>query len=68
VIPRSSHDSRGGFRGLIGLVDEARAKAVVLTLWRDEAALNESAAAGDEFSRLAATASGSQRSSLESLR
>jgi heme-degrading monooxygenase HmoA len=55
-----------GFRGLIGLVDEEREKAVVLTLWRDAAALHESAAAAEQLSRLADTASGAKRRSLES--
>ena len=55
-----------GFRGLIGLIDEAHEKAVVLTLWRDEAALDESAESGDKLSRLASTVSGSTRRSLES--
>jgi hypothetical protein len=55
-----------GFCGLIGLVDKAREKAIVLSLWRDEAALDESAAAGDRLSSLAAEVSGSTRRSLES--
>lgn len=55
-----------GFRGLIGIVDEEREKAIVITLWADETALDESAAAGDHLSRLAASASGSKRRSLES--
>ena len=55
-----------GFRGLIGLVDESRENAMVLTLWADETALEASAAAGDELSRLASTISGSTRRSLES--
>lgn len=55
-----------GFRGLVGLVGETREKAVVLTLWRDEAALHESATAGDRLSSLAASVSGSSRRSLES--
>jgi hypothetical protein len=55
-----------GFRGLIGLVDESQSTALVLTLWRDEAALEASAEAGDRFSRLAAQVSGSTRRSLES--
>jgi hypothetical protein len=38
----------------------------VITLWADEAALDESAAAGDRLSRLAAAVSGSTRRSLES--
>ena len=57
-----------GFRGLIGLVDEEREKAIVVTLWADETALDESAAAGDQLSRLAADASGSKRRSLESFK
>jgi hypothetical protein len=55
-----------GFRGLIGLVDEARETALVLTLWSDRAALDESAAAGERLSGLAAEASGATRRSLES--
>ena len=55
-----------GFRGLIGLVDDEHEKAIVITLWADETALEESAAAGDQLSRLAAAASGSRRRSLES--
>ena len=55
-----------GFRGLIGLVDDEREQAIVITLWADEAALDESADAGDRLSRLAADASGSRRRSLES--
>jgi len=55
-----------GFRGLIGLVDEEHEKALVITLWADEAALAASADVGDRLSRLAATASGSTRRSLES--
>jgi hypothetical protein len=54
-----------GFRGLIGLVDEAGEKALVLSLWSDRAALDASADAGDELSRLAAAVSGSTRRSLE---
>lgn len=54
-----------GFRGLIGLVDEAWEKAIVLTLWSDRAAFDASAEAGDRLGRLAATASGSTRRSLE---
>jgi len=55
-----------GFRGLIGLVDEAHERALVLTLWSDRAALEKSAEAGDELSRLAAEVTGSSRRSLES--
>ena len=55
-----------GFRGLIGLVDEAHEHALVLTLWSDRPALEKSAEAGDELSRLAAEVTGSSRRSLES--
>ena len=55
-----------GFRGLIGLVDEEHEKAIVITLWADETALDESAAAGDQLSRMAAAVSGSKRRALES--
>jgi hypothetical protein len=55
-----------GFRGLIGLVDEAREKALVLTLWADEETLDASAEAGDQLSQLGAMVSGSTRRSLES--
>lgn len=54
-----------GFCGLIGLVDRAREMTLVLTLWADEAALERSAAAGDELSRLAAAATGATRRSLD---
>ena len=47
-----------GFRGLIALLDEEHEKSIVITLWADEAALDESAAAGDELSWLAAAVSG----------
>jgi hypothetical protein len=55
-----------GFVGLIGLVDGSHETAMVLTLWRDEAALEASAEAGDRLSRLASSVSGSKRRSLES--
>lgn len=55
-----------GFRGMIGLADEARETSLVLTLWRDEAALEASAEAGDRLSRLASAATGSTRRSLDS--
>jgi hypothetical protein len=54
-----------GFVGLIGLVDENHEKAYVLTLWRDEAALEASAEAGDKLSGLASAVTGSKRRSLE---
>jgi hypothetical protein len=55
-----------GFRGLIGLVDDEWETALVITLWADESALDESAEVGDRLGRLAATVSGSERRSLES--
>jgi hypothetical protein len=55
-----------GFRGLIGFLDAEHDQALVITLWADEAALEDSAEAGDKLSRLAARASGSSRRSLES--
>jgi hypothetical protein len=54
-----------GFRGLIGLVDRERSKALVLTLWADEEALERSAPAGDRLSALAADATGAKRRSLD---
>jgi hypothetical protein len=54
-----------GFVGLIGLVDRAQGKALVLTLWADVEALERSADAGDRLSALAADASGATRRSLE---
>ena len=54
-----------GFMGLIGLADEGRERALVLTLWRDEAALEASSEAGDRLSRLASAVSGSTRRSLD---
>ena len=55
----------GGFRGLLGLVDRERGKAVVLSFWADEDSLGESAEAGERLSALAAAASGGTRRSLE---
>ena len=54
-----------GFRGLIGLVDAGRETALVLTLWDDEASLEQGAAAGDALSRGAANASGATRRALQ---
>lgn len=55
-----------GFRGLIGLLHQERDEAIVITLWADETALDESAGAGERLSRLAVAVSGSTRRSLES--
>jgi hypothetical protein len=56
-----------GFRGLIGLADESRERAFVLTFWADRAALDASADAGETLSRLASEVSGSNRRAIESL-
>jgi hypothetical protein len=63
VLPWMGDSS--GFRGLVGLVDREGGKAVVLTFWADEAALDRSAEAGERLSVLAAAASGATRRSLE---
>jgi hypothetical protein len=55
-----------GFRGLIGLVDTERRKALVLTLWADGTTFDQSAEAGDRLSALTAAATGATRRSLES--
>ena len=54
-----------GFRGLIGLVDEAEEESLVITLWADEQSARRSASAGDRLSEMAASASGSTRASLK---
>ncbi len=54
-----------GFCGAIGLVDPDSGKALLLTLWSDEDARANSAAAADHLSSLAADASGARRQSIE---
>jgi hypothetical protein len=54
-----------GFRGLIGLVDRATGRSLVITLWADEESLEQSAPAGDRLSQLAAQVTGATRRSLE---
>jgi hypothetical protein len=54
-----------GFRGIIGLVDRANGRTLVVTLWADEETLRRSAAAGDRLSLLAAEATGATRRALE---
>src|SRR5687767_772721 len=54
-----------GFRGIIGLVDRANGRTLVVTLWADEETLERSAAAGDRLSLLAADATGATRRALE---
>ena len=54
-----------GFRGVIRLAAPDRSKSMTITLWADEAAMLESAAAAQGLSALAAEASGSKRISLD---
>jgi hypothetical protein len=63
LLPWASEST--GFRGLIGLVDDARETALVLTLWDDEESLEQGAAAGDRLSLRAAQASGATRRALQ---
>jgi hypothetical protein len=64
LVPWARESS--GYRGLIGLVDRSSGKALVLTLWADEASLEGGAETGDRLSTLAADASGATRTALES--
>jgi heme-degrading monooxygenase HmoA len=54
-----------GFRALLRLASPDRSKTVVITVWADEAALRESAAAGRDLGALMAEAAGSERVALE---
>jgi hypothetical protein len=54
-----------GFCGAIGLIDPETGKALVLTLWTDDAARTASAAAAERLSGLAADASGARKLSSE---
>jgi hypothetical protein len=56
-----------GFRGAIGLVDPETGKALLLTLWADEEARANSAAAADRLSAMAASATGARRESIVDL-
>jgi hypothetical protein len=56
-----------GFRGVIGLADEARETVLILSLWNDRESLDASAAAGERISSLASAGTGSTRRSLENL-
>jgi hypothetical protein len=56
-----------GFRGLIWLGDGARERAILITLWSDEAALDTSAEAADRMTGLLTSFTGSTRRSTESL-
>ena len=53
-----------GFRGVLGLYDEASSQAIVITLWEDEASREASAEAADRLSRLSADVSGARRGEL----
>jgi hypothetical protein len=53
-----------GFRGAIGLIDPGTGKALLLTLWADEEARTNSAAAADRLGAMAADASGARRESI----
>lgn len=54
-----------GYCGVIGLVDHDSGKALLLTLWDNEDARSQSAAAAERLSALAAEASGAARQSSE---
>lgn len=54
-----------GFCGAIGLVDRDSGKALLLTLWTDEDARTNSAAAADRLSSLAANATGARKQSID---
>lgn len=54
-----------GFRGLIGLVDRTRGTSLIMTLWADQDALERSAAAAEDLSRLTASVTGATRQSVD---
>jgi hypothetical protein len=54
-----------GFRGLIRLSSRTEPKTLVITLWADEASLEESAAVGEQLSDLTAETVGASRLALE---
>jgi hypothetical protein len=54
-----------GFRGVLRLATADRSKTVVITLWADEAAMQESADSGRGLGSLAAELTGSTRLDLE---
>jgi hypothetical protein len=54
-----------GFRGLLRLATPDRSKTVMLSLWADEAALHESAAASRDIGALITEASGTTRVAME---
>jgi hypothetical protein len=54
-----------GFCGVVGLVNHDTGKALLVTLWADEDARAQSAAAAERLSALAADASGADWQSIE---
>jgi hypothetical protein len=54
-----------GYCGAIGLVDADSGRALLLTLWADDEARANSAAAADRLGSLAADATGARRQSIE---
>jgi hypothetical protein len=54
-----------GFRGMLRLATPDRSKTVVITLWADETAMNETAEAGAGIGALAAQAAGSKHLAVE---
>jgi len=54
-----------GYRGLIGLVDRASGKALVLTLWADRDSFERSAGAAEALGTAAADATGARRLALD---
>ena len=54
-----------GFRGVLRLASPDRSKAVVITLWVDEAAMLGSSEAGRDLGALAAETAGETRVALE---
>jgi Antibiotic biosynthesis monooxygenase len=54
-----------GFRGLVRLDDREAGKTLVITLWADEQALDDSDEVAARFSELAAETSGATRLALD---
>jgi heme-degrading monooxygenase HmoA len=56
-----------GFRGLIRLASPDRSRTVVITLWADEASMQETWKAGRDMGALVAETAGTTRTALEDL-
>jgi heme-degrading monooxygenase HmoA len=54
-----------GYRGLIRLEDKENGKALVITFWADEAALESSQEAGEQLAELTAENTGATRLAIE---